>query len=755
MRIRSTVSVLLFLFFSASQLYSQILQGSVFDRATGKPLKNVSILVDHTTFSGLSDHQGYFTIKGLEPGVYYFRISHIGYEDAVREVVVPSDGLLSMGVALIPSARQLDEEIVLTAQRFERDPFISPASVSVYTREQFLQSAPRSLPDAMAGMPGVWVTNPNSGYANPSIRGLSGSRTLFMMDGIRLNNPTKGLLVNPGFNAIDPYLMERLEIVRGSGSVQYGSDALGGVAQVFSRTPRFSDGGIKVHSNLYGKYASRDLERGIRGELELGTRRVAVSGGFSKRTFGDLTTGENQMVLSPTGYGEEAADVKSLIKISGNHSLTFSWQMLSQTDLPNYGAITRRGFEDYKTNRERQLGYARMTSFYDSKWFSQVKITGSYQQSDENRIFQRTGSNAEITQQDIMDTWGGTVEVLSSPNPFWNFVSGVEYYNDLVASNANGKDLMSGENFPLKGVLPDGASQSNIGLYSLHTLDVLKLRLSFGGRANAFVINASDQQFGELDIMPSAVVGNVSAMYPIHPNIHLTSSFNTGFRSPGIYEFSTLGPFDNGVEVPNDSLGAERSFTSELGLKAKTRNFSGSLVFYRTQLTDLIDLVRSSYLGNPEIDGKPVFEKVNISQAYIQGFEAELEVPVSRAFALYGTLTYTSGNNLTNGEPLGRIPPLNSRLGLRFRSKTGIWSKMEWMHATLQDRLSSAELIDPFILAEGTPAWNVVNLNVGYDFKWGYATIGIQNMLDEAYWIHGSSIASAGRVVLLSLQLGF
>ncbi|MCB0855538.1 MAG: TonB-dependent receptor, partial [Bacteroidetes bacterium] len=135
--------------------------------------------------------------------------------------------------------------------------------------------------------------------------------------------------------------------------------------------------------------------------------------------------------------------------------------------------------------------------------------------------------------------------------------------------------------------------------------------------------------------------------------------------------------------------------------------------------------------------------------------EAEVEVPVSRAIALYGSLAYTHGHNLSTNEPLDRIPPINSRVGLRYRSKVGIWSKMEWYHASMQDRLGSADVINPFIPIDGSANWNVVNLHIGYDFQWGYATIGIRNMLDEAYRIHGSTLDGYGRAVLISLQLGF
>ena len=746
---------LLLLYLLPTSLMSQTLQGSIFDKSSGKPLKNVDVTVIGTTHQTVSDQHGHFSFKNLGTGIYKIRFSSIGHEDIVKEVVIGQDSLISFGIGLFPSVRQLADEVVISAQRFERDPYLSAAPISFLTREQFLQDAPRNLTEGLMGLPGVWVPQFANG-GSISIRGLSGNQTLLMIDGIRLNNPGLSLHINPLMNTIDPYTLERVEIVRGSGAVQYGTDAIGGVAQIFTRSPRFSDEGLKVHGNTYVKYMSRGMEQSLRGELEISTSKFAISGGVSRRILGDLVPGDQQPKLSPTGYKELAGDLKASIKISSRHLLTMSYQQLEQQNVPDFGKMSTGEFDMFRyAPRARKLAYARMTSFYESKWFSQVKVTGSYQQSLEQRISQPTIQQVEIDEKDQIDTWGGTVEVLSNPNPYWNIVSGVEYYYDQAESQAGSRDLISNTYFPMRGNLLDGANSSNLALYSLHSLDILKLRLSFGGRANAFMIQGTDQNFGDLNLRPTAVVGNVAAMYPIHPNVLLTSSFNSGFRAPNFQEISNLNSFSMGIEAPNDSLGAERSFTSELGLKAKTKHFTGSIVVYRTQLSDLIDLLPGSYKGQTAIDGEQVYKRVNISQAFIQGVEAELEVPVSRAVALYGSLAYTYGHNLTSNQPLNRIAPLNSRVGLRYRSKVGIWSKMEWYHATNQSRLGPVDYINPFIGPDGSPSWNIVNLHIGYDFRWGYATIGIRNMLDESYRLHGSTLDGYGRAVLISLQLGF
>ena len=87
----------------------------------------------------------------------------------------------------------------------------------------------RSLPRQLARAAGVWLQETNLGGGSPLIQGLSGNQVLLVLDGVRLNDSTTRNGVNQMLNGIDPAAVERVEVLRGPRSVQYGSDALGGV----------------------------------------------------------------------------------------------------------------------------------------------------------------------------------------------------------------------------------------------------------------------------------------------------------------------------------------------------------------------------------------------------------------------------------------------------------------------------------------------------------------------------------------------
>ena len=103
----------------------------------------------------------------------------------------------------------------------------SSRSVSVLGNSRIRKTAGRTTPEIVAEMPGVMVQKTNHGGGSAFIRGFTGQHVLYLVDGIRLNNSTTRYGPNQSLNTIDPFTVRRLELLRGPGSMLYGSDALG------------------------------------------------------------------------------------------------------------------------------------------------------------------------------------------------------------------------------------------------------------------------------------------------------------------------------------------------------------------------------------------------------------------------------------------------------------------------------------------------------------------------------------------------
>ncbi|MBL7858586.1 MAG: TonB-dependent receptor [Cyclobacteriaceae bacterium] len=656
-------------------------------------------------------------------------------------------------VPLRDSTILLKEVVVVTAQRMALRGDAVAESVVTQNRDQLIRLSPLSTPDAMAAMPGVWMQKTNHGGGSPFIRGLTGYHTLLLMDGIRFNNSTFRSGPNQYLNTVDMFTLSRMEVLRGQGSVQYGSDGIGGVAQLFFRDPEFSGRDEKiVTGRLYANYVNHDMEYAGRAEVELATEKMAVLGGFSYKQFGDLHAGGDLGTLHKTGYDEQAWDIKFKSRI-GRHLLTGAWQHAVQHDVPLYHQLANGSYSRYHFNpQQRDLGYLRLESFYDSKIFNTVRYTVAYLNSLEQREKQRSGSAILRNERDEIDTYHGAAEVISSITPHWKVSTGIEFYHDRIGSTTIVINQDTQAVTSARGLYPDGSHYLNGAVFSLHAFDWNRFHISLGARYNLVRLTVDDPVFGETSITPQSTVVNSGVVYKVNPRFDLIASANTGFRAPNINDVSSFGVADYRYEVPNYNLGPEKSFQYQVGLRMHTESFRAELYAYQNRLKDLIANVPAAHNGQDSLDGFRVYQKENVNEALIQGLEIEVAYQRSWLTAFVNT-TYTHGQNITRDEPLSRIPPLFGRLGTDLEFRHGFTWRLEFMAAAKQDRLSSGDQADSRIATGGTPGWQVFNTRLQYAHQHFRINTGIQNIFDEAYRIHGSGVDGPGRNFFVSLLI--
>ena len=130
--------------------------------------------------------------------------------------------------------------VVVSASRQQISALKTPYSVSVLQSKDIEKLASRATPDILSNIPGVFIQKTNLGGGSAFVRGLTGNQTLLIIDGIRFNNSTFRYGPNQYLNTIDPSIISKVELLKGSGSVQYGSDALTGVVNFFTLHPEFT-----------------------------------------------------------------------------------------------------------------------------------------------------------------------------------------------------------------------------------------------------------------------------------------------------------------------------------------------------------------------------------------------------------------------------------------------------------------------------------------------------------------------------------
>ena len=646
----------------------------------------------------------------------------------------------------------LNNSVIISAQRYETNEFERSESIAHLKKAQLNVLSPMSMPEALSNVPGIWMQKTNHGGGSAFVRGLTGYQTLLMIDGIRMNNSTYRSGPNQYLNTVDPLMIANIEVLRGSGSVQYGSDAIGGTIHMFSKDPVFSSDGLHINGELYGKYWSDDMQKSGRGQVTIASEKLAFLGGFTYKNLGDIHAGGDLGFLEPTAYDEYSMDFKAKYKVKDNQTLIAAYQFLKQMDVPLYHKIAPGDYSTYHFDpQQRELAYLKWSSFYKNKWISEVHYTLSYQNSLEVREKQKSESPEWITEKDKINTIGANVEVISNLSKAWIATSGVEVYHDFVASNAEINDQESGELTHTRGLYPDGSTSDNFALYSLHNYSMNKWNFALGFRYNFVQLQLRDSLFGNTKISPDALVGNVGIVYKLNDHNHLTANINSAFRAPNINDVSSFGIADFRFEVPSYDLNPETSLNKELGYKIRYDRFSGAIHLFHNKLNDLIENVPSEYNGSDSLGGYKIYQRQNISAAAIYGGEVELEGKLGKSLISYGNISYTYGQNLSDNEPMRRIPPLNGRLGLRANFTKSFFAQAEWVFAAMQDRLSGGDIADDRIAEGGTPGWNLFNIYAGYDHRCFSINTSLQNVANAAYRIHGSGVDGVGRSFWVSL----
>lgn len=638
-------------------------------------------------------------------------------------------------------------EVVITANRFGSTGINTPEAIKIAGEPAIMKNQLRTAPEALSITPGVFVQKTNHGGGSPFLRGLTGNQTLLLIDGIRLSNSTTRYGPNQYFNTIDVFSIEKMEVLRGSGSVQYGSDAIGGTIQAFSHQLRTTDEAL-WGSSLLTRFGTHGMEQSIRGGITFSNSRIALRSGISLRNFGDIVGGDTTGKQSPTGYREFDYDLKGKIILSERTSATILYQDVNQMNVPVYHKVA---LENYAINKmdpqKRKLAYLRMDHDMNLGIFKSVSVTASFQNSREIREMQKNGAATLRIENDKVRTLGFSAESVVETAEIWTGIIGFEVYNDLV--NSTRTDISAGNAVGKRGLYPDGSSMVSMAGFTVNSFDLGKWIITAGTRFNTYEIKVNDEALGLTRLTPSALVGNLALLRKLSATSNLFASLNTGFRAPNIDDLGTLGIVDFRYETPNLDLKPESSVQYQIGYKYLDRKVRGEIYIYRNQLYNLITRSR---VGEQVIEGYPVYQKENSDKSFIQGIETAWDYDFSQAWSFHGDITYTYGQNLTKNEPVRRIPPLYGRIAAEYSA--GNWlMNIEWLAAAKQSRLAQGDMDDNRIPEGGTPGWNIFNINGSYSWKFITIDLSLRNILNTDYRYHGSGVNGYGRSLFLTVGI--
>ncbi len=755
--------------FSAFARPALRLSGIVLD-LTGRAIPSAEIEVSGAdrTYSRhlLSSADGRFAVE-LPGGVYQVTVRFPGFALWKREV--HGQGPVEIEVLLKPAA--MSEHITVTATRNEEMARRAPQPATLILGDEIRHRQPTNITELVADLPGVYFTESGPFRQRPVMRGLDSNRLLILVDGQRLNNgrtSTQNAGIEPAL--VDIHQVERIEVVRGAGSVLHGSDALAGVINIITRKPEPTTG-LKFSGGFSGEYQSARDGRRFHGMF--GASRAD----WSLRLAGTIGRFEN--------YKAPAGRVPNSAADEDNAEAAFSFSHSSRDHL-RLQWTRRRG------SRIGVPGLAESGPFFANFPFDdRDKIALFYQRDGAGALFARLGANFYWQKQErnffnrvqspgfslssstITDTRtvGYDLQFTQHPRRGHRLTYGTSFFRD---SNQDFREQIIFPGTPRARVIDRSPSVPNSRLtgFAIFLQDewAASDRLSFnlGIRTDIFHTSAEATANFQGPIAGArtnaTVNGNVGAMFQLSSQLSLFGRVARAFREPNLFERFFFGRGSvGGFVVPNPDLEPETAVGTEVGFRIHNDRIRLTANYFHNRISDLIATVPGTFRGQPTFGGQPVSTSANIEEARIQGIEGDLELWWSAAGQLwmfYSRHSYQRGTNLTNDQPLPLIVPFASTNGLRWYGATGkIMQELQVRTVAGGDRVpSGSPPLSGFTLLGWRSEIRLFDRNGLFAFYPGMPQLfgwSLDNFTDKSYRHLFSRIAAEGINVKLRLEWVF
>jgi len=650
-------------------------------------------------------------------------------------------------------------EVVITATRSANSLSQVPAAVKTLDQKQMAERLVRTFPEALRETPGVAIQKTSNGQGSPFIRGFTGFRNLMMIDGIRFNNSTFRDGPNQYWNTIDQQALSRIEVLPSQGSVLYGSDAVGGTVNAFTKDSGYlseAESGFFSHGLASHRYSSAEHSNVEHLETSIGEgQKWGLHAGVTLSQFGDVIDGSGRRQLH-TGYDNWAFDVRLDVALDDQWSFTAVHQQARQNDAWRTHSTTSGvsfagtviGTDRVRLfDQERSLSYVRLVGHDLNSFIDNASLTVSLQTAGEQQ-FRITGGGTRSFNKVDLTTLGADLQ-FTSDSPIGTFVYGIDYYEDFVQSHASDN--------PFQGAVADNSTYSLLGVHIQDAIDIgERVHLFLGERFTHATANLGSFR-NPFTLAQSSFAnswdnlsGSVRFVIDLDDRDHYTlyGGVSQAFRAPNLSDLSRFDVALSGrTETPATDLSPEKFLTYEIGLKANTDTITASIAYFHTRLNNLI-IRRSTAVPLQDT-------KANGGDGYMQGFEAAARWQIDKHWSIFGHIAWVEGESdqfigtttQKRREPLGKISPLVGYGGVRWQN-TGnrIWTELVGLTYGEAGRLNTSDQLDTQrVPPNGTPSFLVLTLRGGWQVSEHLMlTASLDNLLNQTYRYHGSGSNEPG-----------
>ncbi len=552
-------------------------------------------------------------------------------------------------------------EVTVTATRLKQPLNQSLSSATVITEQDIRYSQAPDLPTILRSVAGV-ETDPSGGMGKTTgvfLRGTDSTHVLVLIDGVRVNSATSGT------TAVEQLMLdqiERIEVVRGNVSSLYGSEAIGGIIQIFTK----------------------------RGH---GTPAANISVGFGNQGTRRLAAG-----FGGAANGTDFSVQLSSFKTDGVSALNPALALNANPDPDGY----------HNNSLSANVGHAfsadnRVTaSLFGSNGNNQYDTSSGYvQPTDVNRNRAQIWKISLVSDDQINETWHSKLQIANGVDQYRDFLNGqpkayASLYqtssDQLIWQNALHLDDSQQLLLGAESLRQTVSSDINPG-YVQNTRQIHSLFAGYTGNYGAHQAQLNLRQ-DNISQYGGNTTGLLGYGYGFADAWRATASYSTAFRMP---KFNELYWPDTGYGGGNPALRPERSRNLEAGLRYASGGQQFDAVYFDNRIRDLI-------AGWPP---------VNVDKARIDGVELSYAGRFGES-GVKATLTSQNPRDDNSGAQLIRRAKLHSGLGLT--QQFGAWQVGgEWLYSgTRQDSDSSFAFPST---TKTLAAYNVFNLIAGYIFN--------------------------------------
>ncbi|BBB33138.1 hemoglobin/transferrin/lactoferrin receptor protein [Thermotomaculum hydrothermale] len=627
--------------------------------------------------------------------------------------------------------QKVEETIVVTCDIKQEKVFKAEKSVNYIDFKDLKLTAPSSLSNVFERTAGVTSSSTGNSSVRPVVRGLYDERVLMMVNGIRQEEQFGG---GNHTYSIAPEFINSVSVLKGSSSVTFGSDAIGGVINMFLN----GYGEDRIPSNFFSAFyqtATNGNKQHFFYSKNFNDLSVYFEG--LNKDMGNITTPDGTLRNSyAKGYFYNTG--LNYSKDKWSYKLNF-YGMQADLGIPVNPVAIDMGFKNNEYKRmQGEIDYSPSVSNWTGVkiiFANQFKHRHMYMELPYNNQFSRvneiflnkTSRNVRIFSDFLFGSNLLTVGFDGFREEAWSYKR--KGLKSLETSEYNPQTI--------PGVIPP-SKRYGWGIFAREEHDFNeKLSGFLAARYDWIKADAKDNSdYYYSGVTDTDKKSNFSTgfLYQLTNNQVFYLNAGTSFRSPSLLERFFYGAHQDSVNIGNPHLNPERGKSVDLGYRFKREKVDFSIGVFRTAIDNFIELANTGEIDSNS--GLEIWKWLNLSKVVLKGGEFEVHYHFTDSLSYKINLSYVIAKDVHTDSYLYEIPPViinnildysGERDGIKYNFKFVAHSECR------QDRVAQFE--------KPTPGFTVYNFYSDFMFsKHLRFNLSVTNITDKSYHSHLSRI---------------